>query len=102
MVAAALMLAALSLVVGGTAAAAGGPGATASIVNGREADPGQFPSIAYVTARLGKFSEFGCTGSVVSPYVVITAGHCVESPETGLLTRAAGLHGDHRSHRHRR
>ena len=86
-VAAALLLAACSLVFGGTAAAADGPGATASIVNGREAGPGQFPSIAYVTARFGKFSEFSCTGSVVSPYVVITAGHCVESPETGLLTR---------------
>jgi secreted trypsin-like serine protease len=77
-----------SILAAGAAAAAGGPGASASIVNGRQAAPGQFPWMAYVDAKLSKRYGFGCTGTVVSPYVVLTAGHCVESPETGLVTRA--------------
>lgn len=84
---AAIAVAAACLGLAGPAAAKGGPEASSSIVNGRKAMPGQFPWMAYVSARLGKHSGFACSGTVVSPYVVLTAGHCVESPETGLVTR---------------
>ncbi len=70
-------------------AAAESPAASVSVVNGSQAKPGQFPWMAYITARTGAHAGFSCSGTVVSPYVVLTAGHCVESPEIGLLTPAA-------------
>lgn len=70
------------------AAAAAGPGAQASIINGRPGTIEEFPSLAYVQASEGKRS-FSCTGSVVAPRVILTAAHCVESVEEGTLTPAA-------------
>jgi secreted trypsin-like serine protease len=69
-----------------TAAHAGG--ASASIVNGKAATIEEFPSLAYVQADEGKHG-FSCTGTVVAPRVILTAGHCVEDPETGRITPAS-------------
>jgi secreted trypsin-like serine protease len=62
-------------------------GATASIVGGRGATIEEFPSLAYIEAREGK-SGFSCTGTVVSPRVILTAAHCVENLERGSFTAA--------------
>lgn len=57
---------------------AAAPGASA-IVGGRDASPGEYPAVAEVT--LG--GAFGCTGTLIAPTWVLTAGHC------GSLTGAA-------------
>jgi secreted trypsin-like serine protease len=55
--------------------------AHAAIVGGAEAAPGSWPSAAYVQAITGtdangNLTGFSCTGTVVAPNVVLTAGHC--------------------------
>jgi secreted trypsin-like serine protease len=77
------LLAALALPAG----AAAEPGAQASIINGRPASIEEFPSLVYIQASEGR-GGFSCTGSVVAPRVVLTAAHCVESVEEGILTPA--------------
>ena len=62
-------------------------GATASIVGGRAAPIEEFPSLAYIEAREGK-GGFSCTGTVVSPRVILTAAHCVEDLDRGRFTPA--------------
>ncbi|HYH52889.1 MAG TPA: serine protease [Solirubrobacterales bacterium] len=62
-------------------------GASASIIGGRSATIAEFPSLAYIQAREGK-GGFACTGTVVSPRVILTAAHCVEDIERGRFTTA--------------
>jgi len=66
----------------------GAPSAQASIVGGAPATIADFPSLAYIQAEEGPHDGFACTGTVISPRVVLTAGHCVEDIETGRLTPA--------------
>jgi trypsin len=58
-----LFLAALVLVL--TAAPA------SAVVGGRDASPGEYPSVAEIT-----FGPFLCTGTLISPTWVLSAGHC--------------------------
>ena len=51
---------------------------SSAIVGGSDAAPGEYPSVAEIT-----FGAFGCTGTLISPDTVLTAGHC------GSLTGAA-------------
>ena len=51
-----------------------------AIVGGNDASPGEYPSVAEIT-----FGAFGCTGTLISPDTVLSAGHC------GSLTGGAGL-----------
>src|SRR5690349_1434996 len=62
------------------------PTAHASIIGGAAATIEEFPALAYIQADEGGEKGFACTGSVVAPRVVLTAGHCVEDIETGKLT----------------
>lgn len=84
------LLAALCLVVAPAVAsakpAAGRGGAQASIIGGSPAAIADFPSLAFVQAAESPRKAFSCTGSVIAPRVVLTAGHCVEDIETGRLT----------------
>lgn len=79
----------LLLVLLAAPAGARGPTASASIVGGRAAAIAEFPSLAYIQAIEAPKKGFACTGSVVAPRVVLTAGHCVEDIETGRLTPVA-------------
>jgi secreted trypsin-like serine protease len=64
--------------------------ARASIVGGEVAKPSTFPSLAYV-ADFREGVEIGlCTGTVVAPRLVLTAGHCAENVETGVVNEASG------------
>jgi secreted trypsin-like serine protease len=56
--------------------------AHASIINGDPASIAEFPSLALVAAK----NKFTCTGTVIAPRVVLTAGHCVEDLEAGGFT----------------
>lgn len=67
-------------------AASASGGAQASIIGGSSATIAQFPSLAYIEAG-NKHSGFACSGSVVAPRVILTAGHCAEDIETGELTK---------------
>jgi secreted trypsin-like serine protease len=69
--------------------AAAAPGAHASIIRGDVAPIASFPSLAFIAARTGKNEGFSCTGTVVSPRVVLTAAHCVEDLRFGGFTAAA-------------
>src|SRR4051812_21718661 len=78
---------------------------SSAVVGGSNASAGEFPSIAEVI--LG--NAFLCTGTLISPTVVLTAGHCGSITGAAVSTPAAwpaaaidvhvgGLHpgeGDH-------
>jgi hypothetical protein len=62
----------------GAAASAPAPTAETSVIAGRTASIEELPWLAFIEAR-GPEGQFSCTGSVVAPRVVLTAGHCIKS-----------------------
>lgn len=59
------------------------------MIGGQEAEPGTFPWMAYVLDREG--GRVGqCSGTVVSPNLILTAGHCAENVRTGAVDEASG------------
>jgi hypothetical protein len=63
--------------------------ARASIIGGVPAENGTFPWLAYVVDE--KDEGFGlCTGTVISSNVILTAAHCAENVETGVINEPAG------------
>lgn len=65
------------------------PPATA-IIGGTAAQAGTFPSLAYVVDFQGQFA-YQCTGTVIAPSLVLTAGHCAENMQTGAPFSASGF-----------
>jgi secreted trypsin-like serine protease len=57
--------------------------ASASVIGGEDASITDFPSLAYLEAQTGPKSGFACTGTVIAPRVILTAGHCVLNIENG-------------------
>jgi secreted trypsin-like serine protease len=72
---------ALSALVSAAAVAALVPASASAIVGGRDARPGELPAVASITLGFA----FGCTGTLVAPTWVLTAGHC------GSLTGGLGV-----------
>jgi secreted trypsin-like serine protease len=52
---------------------------SAAIVGGSDASPGEYPAVAQVS-----YGVFSCTGTLISPNVVLTAGHC-SSVDAGVI-----------------
>src|SRR5690349_18755974 len=48
--------------------------AAAPVVGGNAAKPGEWPDVALVVAP-----QALCTGTLIAPDVVLTAGHCIET-----------------------
>jgi V8-like Glu-specific endopeptidase len=64
------------------ATASGAP--VTSVINGNEAAQGALPFMAFVLFENAAVTEL-CSGTLVSSNVVLTAGHCGENPETGVV-----------------
>ncbi len=65
------------------------PPARAAVIGGSAARPGAFASVVEILDVRG--NEIGeCTGTVVAPTLVLTAGHCVVSMATGRVNPASG------------
>ena len=63
--------------------------AKASIIKGTTASIASFPWLAHITYR-GSVERFECTGTVVAPRLILTAGHCVLT-EAGRVQQAANF-----------
>lgn len=64
-------------------------GAHIAVVGGQAAEPGAFPWMAQILDVRG--NDAGqCSGTVVAPNLVLTAGHCAEDLQTGVLNEASG------------
>jgi trypsin len=66
-----------------------GPSAHAAIVGGAPAQAGTFPALAYVVDFQGTVA-YQCTGTVIAPNLVLTAGHCAENMRTGTPFSPSG------------
>jgi secreted trypsin-like serine protease len=76
-----------SLVVAAVASGSpANPEATASVIGGHNATIAQYPSLAYIEGSAAT-TGYACTGTVVAPRVVLTAGHCVEDIESSSITQ---------------
>jgi secreted trypsin-like serine protease len=74
----------VSLVVVATATAGSNPKATGSVIGGHNATIAQYPALAYIEG-VQATAGYACTGTVVAPRVILTAGHCVEDIESNSI-----------------
>lgn len=86
--AAGLVLVMGSVVLGAAAPAEAAPSAQSSVIGGHVASPAEVPWLAVIAGRSDSLA-FSCTGTVIAPRVVLTAGHCVRDPWFG-----AGIPGE--------
>jgi secreted trypsin-like serine protease len=66
-----------------------GPVAQTAIIGGAPAQAGTFPSLAYVVDFQGTIA-YQCTGTVIAPSLILTAGHCAENMQTGAPFSPSG------------
>ncbi len=57
---------------------------SSAVVGGSDAAPGEFPSVAEIT-----FGVFGCTGTLIDPTHVLSAGHCGSATGVAVGSPAA-------------
>jgi secreted trypsin-like serine protease len=82
---------ALTLVLAALApAGAGASTAQSSVIGGRSASIAELPSLAYIEGE-DAITPYSCTGTVVAPRVILTAGHCVEDIESGTIAPGSGF-----------
>ena len=65
---------------------------TAAIIGGTTASSAALPSLAFIDGQFDDGSGESCSGTVVAPRLVLTAGHCAEDLTTGVPYAAADLH----------
>jgi secreted trypsin-like serine protease len=96
LLAAAALLASLVLTAGALASPSTpptrstNPPATASVIGGHNTTIAKYPSLAYIQG-LQATSGYACTGTVVAPRVVLTAGHCVEDIESSSIVEPSHI-----------
>ncbi|HTR75516.1 MAG TPA: serine protease [Solirubrobacterales bacterium] len=90
LLAALALFASLAVAAAGSSAAAPNPKATASVIGGHNATIAQYPSLAYIEG-LQATEGYACTGTVVAPRVILTAGHCVEDIESSSIVQPADI-----------
>jgi secreted trypsin-like serine protease len=73
-----------ALIIAAGATAASNPKATGSVIGGHNATISQYPSLAFIEG-VQATAGYACTGTVVAPRVVLTAGHCVEDIESSSI-----------------
>jgi secreted trypsin-like serine protease len=88
---ASLIVAATAIASPRTTAAASNPKATASVIGGHDTTTADFPSLAFIEG-LQATDGYACSGSVVAPRVILTAGHCVEDLESSSLVEPGLVH----------
>jgi len=65
------------------------PRAQVAVIGGQSAVPGTFPWMAYILDFRG--DEVGqCSGTVIAPNLVLTAAHCAENLQSGVVNEASG------------
>jgi trypsin len=60
------------------------PSSSSAVVGGRDASPGEYPAVAEIT-----FGVFGCTGTLIAPNWVLTAGHCGSATGAAVASPAS-------------
>src|ERR1035437_219488 len=65
--------------------------ARAAIIGGAPAATGTFASVADILDVRGSLVG-QCTGTVIAPTLILTAGHCAQNVRTGALNPASGYH----------
>jgi secreted trypsin-like serine protease len=64
--------------------------ARTAVIGGTPAEPGSYPSLAFVLNVRGALAE-QCSGTVVAPNLVLTAAHCVEDLTSGVVAQPVSL-----------
>ena len=80
-----------TLVAAATADAAPRSHLRAQIIGAQPVPPGALEQLAYVQDQVSTSSYIGCTGTVVSSNLVLTAGHCAQDDATGTARPASGF-----------
>jgi len=91
LVALSLAACAALVTIPGTASARSQPRAHAAIVGGGPAPTDSWPWTAWIDDNDGPGEDYNCTGTVVSPYLVLTAAHCAEDPPSGTIDNVANF-----------
>ncbi|MGA2165278.1 MAG: serine protease [Solirubrobacteraceae bacterium] len=63
--------------------------ARAAVIGGSPAEMGTFPWLARIVDNRPEGTEL-CTGTIVAPSLILTAGHCAENMETGVVNESSG------------
>ena len=63
--------------------------ARVAVIGGQPAEAGTSPWMAYILDFRGE-EEGQCSGTVVAPNLVLTAGHCAENMQSGVVNEASG------------
>jgi secreted trypsin-like serine protease len=63
--------------------------ARVAVIGGQAAEAGTFPWMAYILDFRGE-EEGQCSGTVVAANLVLTAGHCAENMQSGVVNEASG------------
>lgn len=86
-----ILLGLLVVAATATASKASNPKATASVIGGHNTTVAEYPSLAFIEG-LQATDGYACSGSVVAPRVILTAGHCVEDLESSSLVEPGLVH----------
>ena len=62
---------------------------SSAVIGGSDAAPGEFPSVAEIQFGAPGVVWFGCTGTLIDPTHVLSAGHCASITKNALVSSPA-------------